>query len=180
MRQYYYSVSVLPALLFDEIPFFSADEFLEHCATFVSPADMDVIRSACLGGESGGSGALTRWNEFATDIRFYLARLRAGALGWDTETLPEPAGSDPRLGDFARQLTQQDNVRKAELALLRRMWEFLDEIELGHFFDRDALVIYYLRLQIAARRATLTDDEAGSAEFTRQYEEVAQTTMEIV
>ncbi len=180
MRQYYYTVSVLPAVHFDEPPLFSADDFLEECERFVSPADMEVIRSATPAGGDDRQGTVGAWNEFARTIREELARLRLLSLGWESDGAAEYVVSDPRLAEFARNMTLQDNPRKAELSLLQRMWEFLDELELGHFFDRERLVVYYLRLQISDRRAKLTDLDAGNDEFTRQYEEVAQTTMEIV
>lgn len=180
MSQYFYTVSVLPAVSFTEPPFFSADAFMEECESFVSPADLAVIRTASLGGGDGTTGTIGAWNLFVRSIKDELARVRATALGWESDAGGDAISADPRLADFARSLTTQENPLRAELALLQRMWAYLDELELGHYFDRDRLVVYYLRVQISARRATLTDLEAGNEEFTRQYEEVAQTTMEIV
>ncbi len=186
MKQYYYSVAVLPALGFEEEPFFSVDSFLEHCATFVSPDDLDYIRSASLfpkmtETDSGNDPqVLSIWSRFIADLQSHTARIRSDALGWDAEELPEPSGRDVSVADIARRITAETNPYRAELQLLRLQWDFLDDLELGHFFDREKLTVYYLRLQICLRRRTISDLETGKAVFSRQYDTVAQAMMEIV
>ncbi|MCG8480145.1 MAG: hypothetical protein MI724_13690, partial [Spirochaetales bacterium] len=68
---------------------------------------------------------------------------------------------------------------KIENALLRWLWQTADSLETGHHFDREKLVVYHLKLQIAARRARINDGEAGGEAFDHQYNEVAQSLMEI-
>jgi len=43
------------------------------------------------------------------------------------------------------------NPLEIEKRLMRAQWDFLEEQEIGHFFDLDFLIIYYLKLQILER-----------------------------
>lgn len=190
MKQYYYSVSVLPAVTLEGIPFFTPHEFLEHCAVFVSADDLAYISSASLfahwNADDGAwyalpdSGNLSRWFSFLEDLQTYLAFVRAQSLGRERIGFPDPSGLDARLEDSVRKIASEENPHRAELAFLQLQWEYLDNLELGHFFDREKLAVYFLRLQIALRRNLISDRDAGNEEFTRQYDTIAQAMMEIV
>jgi hypothetical protein len=193
VRQYYYTVSSLPAIRFEEVPFLDADEFLEICRIETSPDDQALIEAARILPEADDeegekdderdglrfAGVLGDWNRTISDFRFHAAQIRAQNLGWDAERIPRPLGLDASMGERCRAILNEDTPLKMEHALMRWLWQLADDLESGHHFDREKLVVYHLKLQLAARRARLADSEGGGEEFDRQYEEVAHALMEI-
>lgn len=189
MKQYYYTVSALPVIRFEESPPVTEDDFFELCASFVAEEDLATIRGARIwlssetlvntGRESTSSVVLKRVNAFLRQIQLSLARFRAHELNRDAESLPKASEVDPLLEDEVRQITSEESPLKAELAILKRTWDLVEELRVGHFFDRETLIAYYLQLQLATRRAAITDFEAGRAEFNRQYAIAAQKISEI-
>lgn len=185
MRQYYYTVASLPALRFDEAPFLTQEEFLEYCEIEASEDDLAVIRSAEIWRTTdeeipkSESATLDAWNSLLQELQRSAALVRAQNIGRDADRIPRPDVTDAGLGERIRQVLNEDNPLKTENALLRLLWQNAEGLEAGHHFDREKLLVYHLKLQIASRRARINDAERGNEEFDRQYEEVAQSLMEI-
>lgn len=184
VQQYYYTVASLPAIRFEETPFLSAEEFLEICRIETSPEDLAIIRSAALFPEAEQEpahfpGVLELWNRIVREFQAHASPIRAQALGWEGDKLPRTEGLDASMAERVRAILNEDSPLKTENSLMRWLWQVAEDLETGHHFDREKLVVYHLKLQIAARRALLADHEAGSEEFSRQYEVVAQSLMEI-
>ncbi len=186
MQQYYYTVASLPAVRFEEKPFLARDEFLEICRIEATPDDQDVIENARIFPELQEDeapqpmpGVLGRWNELVREFSVGAAQIRAQNLGWDSERLPRAAGLDAAMAERTRTVLNEETPLKMEIALMRWLWQVVEDLETGHHFDREKLVVYHLKLQLALRRAHLTDAEAGGEEYDRQYETVAHSLMEI-
>ncbi|MFW5685010.1 MAG: DUF2764 family protein, partial [Spirochaetota bacterium] len=60
------------------------------------------------------------------------------------------------IGEAAREAFSHDSPLSGEDALDRARWRFLDDLEAGHYFDLDRVVIYFLKLQLLARRRLFT------------------------
>ncbi len=189
MSQYYYTVASLPALRFEETPFLTRAEFLEYCRIEVSDTDAAIIENASIWSEAETgadetrtgpyNGVLTEWNRGIREIQRQAALIRAQGLGRDADRIPRPDVTDAGLPERLRQILNEDNPLKTENALLRLLWQRADWLEAGHHFDCEKLIVYHLKLQIAARRSRINDSEAGRDEFDSQYEKVAQSLMEI-
>ncbi len=181
MRQYYYTVAALPVVYLEQTPFFTIDSFLDHCSSFMSPRDILYLRSAGVDDndaiEVPGDSLLARWTQFTQTLAIQGATLRAQTLGWDVD-LPEIA-IDPVIGERVRAILAEDTPLKTETALLRIQWTFLDELAVGRYFDREAITVYFLKLQLSLRYQRLVDAEAGREEFDRQYGELSKVLMEI-
>jgi hypothetical protein len=190
VRQYYYTVASLPALKLEEQPFLSRDGFLELCAVEMSDDDMRYVESARirLEGEDASiagrsptdpAGTASEWNRSLREFQQQAAIMRAQNLGWEAERLPRPDVQDATIPERLRQILNEENPLKRELGVLRWLWGEAEALEPGHHFDRERLFLYHLKLQIALRRTDITDGEAGNDEFDRQYNEVAESLMEI-
>lgn len=179
---YYYTVAALPALRFDDPPVFDRARFLEQCAVEVSPRDIAAILGARLWPAAADTaptaGVMTRYRALVLDLQRYIAGGRAAKMGWDAADLPRASGAEPSLADVARALVADDDPARAEYSLLRFLWSVLDDLEVGHYFDLDILILYHLRLQLVERRLTIANQEAGQAEFKRQYNTVAESLLE--
>lgn len=188
MQQYYYTVASLPALRFEEPPFLSQDDFLELCRIEATPEDQRVIEMASIhpesdpdGGDAGTAapGVLGVWNRILREFHIHAAQIRSQNLGWEADRIPRAEGIDASMSERTRAILNEENPLKMETALMRWLWQVADDLESGHHFDREKLVVYHLKLQLATRRALLTDSEGGQEEFDRQYKVVAQSLMEI-
>jgi len=190
VKQYYYTVASLPALKLEEQPFFSTEDFLEVCAVEMDSTDLEYVASAQirLEGERAAvvgtaaddpGGTASEWNRLLREFQQQAAILRAQNLGWEAERLPRPDVQDATIPARLRQILNDENPLKREFGILRWLWDGAETLETGHHFDRENLFLYHLKLQIAWRRTRITDDDAGNEEFDRQYNEVAESLMEI-
>lgn len=191
MSQYYYAVASLPTLYLDSETYPTQEEFLEHCAAWLTPVELAQLHRATLQpptgrGESGTEefereaqtaeaekGVLGRWMAVETGLRNELVRLRASRRHADEEKhlvkTDEPWWlSTAELEARASEALGQSNPLRAEQLLDEYRWEVLEELEVGHFFDVEKLIIYCLKLQILYRRAAM-DREAGKELFDTTY-----------
>ena len=190
MRQYYYTVSSLPALKFEEEPAFSVEDFLEACAVELTAEDYDYVTSATirLEGDTASvpgvatgdpAGTLGEWIRILREFQQQAAVIRAQNLGWETDRLPRPDMRDASIPERLRQILNEENPLKREQGILRWLWSTAESLGIGHHFDRETLDLYHLKLQIALRRVRISDSDAGNEEFERQYSQVAEPLMEI-
>jgi len=185
VQQYYYTVAALPAVKLEEKPFFDTKTFLVHCAAFLHPRDLAYVKAARISPEDSGQdddgvvdrGLLAQWNLFFRTVFMNGAVVRAQSLGWEYSA--RDGLSDPVLAERIRQILGDETPLKSESALMRMMWAFVEEIGTGHYFDREAILTYYLKLQLALRYQRITDTQAGREEFDRQYGELSKALMEI-
>ena len=169
MSEYYYLVASLAALRFDAPPPMSRQELLSRCGEQMSASDFQAVAAAALDGLSGArcaSPALRKWNRRETSLRNALVRLRAQKLGRDPH--PYLQDIDEELGpeEAAREAVSASDPLEAERLLDRVRWSCLDELEVGHFFDTERLVVYALKLLILERIAAMSR-ERGQEEFER-------------
>lgn len=175
MSQYYFLAASLPTLRFDSPPAMSLGAFLALCREHVSPADLHVIEAARFSefdealdrfSTVESESLLIRWYRWEITLRNALAKLRALKLGWD----PHPYHHEFReylgLDALAQEALGASDPWEAEKLLMRARWSYLDELEVGHFFDTERLIVYSLKLQLLAVLASMTR-ERGEPELNR-------------
>jgi hypothetical protein len=162
----------------DNMP--TTEEFLEPCSRLLSSRDYDLLLRARLlpnVEDLTRNPLLRKWYEFEVGLRNELARQRAAQLNRDEYTYvrTSPEGDDYTgtigVSDIAREALTQETPLKAEMVLLRYRWSVLEELEVGHHFDVERLIIYYLKLQILWRKR-LFNREDGTNVFERTYHTV--------
>ena len=99
-------------------------------------------------------GILREYKKFEECLRGNLALLRQGSLGKSQELFAEEIKS----------IVSDKNPLDAENRLLELRWEFIETKEIGHNFDLELLILYYLKLQILERLFTF-DKEKGVKVF---------------
>jgi hypothetical protein len=181
MSGYYYLLSSLPSLAFEQAAPLSAMDFKEALARWLTPADMAIVES--LGGPlpaaKTANGLVNVWNEREWGLHNALVRLRAQKLGREAGTsLHLEAdwfdGETFSIQENARQAMTAANPLEAELILDRARWQLLDELEIGHHFDLEQVVIYALKLAMCERRGRL-NLVAGQEKYAAAYNVVAQS-----
>lgn len=180
MGQYYYTVASLPMLAFEAERFPHIDEFLDLCNRTMSDRDFEILRRALLlptPDETSHNALLQKWYELEVGLRNELVRQRAAQLNRDEQRYlrRSAGGNDYRGGlgiaDVARDAISQETPLKSEMVLIRHRWTVLEELEAAHHFDLEALIVYYLKLQLLWRKQTINRED-GTNVFERTYETV--------
>jgi len=97
--------------------------------------------------------------------------LRGKKKGVETEAYLIGSPGIITAQQIAREAFVQESPLQAEDTLNRARWSYLDDLEVGHYFDIEKILVYALRLQILERKA-LFDEEKGREMFEKIYAEV--------
>ncbi len=190
MAAYYYFVSSLPMLNLDGVAPTDSDSFIESAADWLTPADLSALKATRLEpapahtpeeakAETDPDRRTSVRREFAVmahGLRNALVEARAGKLSRDAAAYMRPHGGNPPLevSAVAREAMAEESPFRAEQALDRYRWAFLDQLEVGHYFDIERLQIYYLKLQLLERSEAMSV-ERGEARFEELYEKTMET-----
>jgi hypothetical protein len=174
LAQYYYLVASLPLLFYDSESFPSREDFLVTCRQHISPRHYRLLVStstADLQVTVPGCKILELWRHWEISLRNELVRLRAKKRGREAEAylVESPGVLEPQ--GIAREAFAQESPLQAEDTLNRARWSYMDELEVGHYFDIEKILVYALRLQLLERKA-LFDEDRGRKMFDKVYSEI--------
>jgi hypothetical protein len=172
---YFYSVSSLPHLSFDSIPTLGEEDFLFLCRNTLSGGDWAVLKEARLRSPADlktGNKTLDAWFAGERSMRAELAKLRAARRGAETESYNRYGAYSQSILDAARKAFGEESPSDAEIIILRALWAFLEELEMGHLFDVDRLIVYYLKMQLLELK-NRRNKAAGEKNFSVLYETIA-------
>lgn len=167
---YYYIVAALPYLDFSGTVETDVEGFLAFTGSMLGEQEFAVLE-AVRRGDPSAHPFLAAALSFRAELASELARNRAAALGRDAGQFG--SASNARMAEKARQLVGMENPFEAELSLMRYIWEYLDDLESGHFFDLQRLVVYLLKLELLQRKNELTE-ERGTARYAETYQKITQ------
>jgi hypothetical protein len=161
LRNHYYFVSSLPLLSYEERAAGDPADFIANAASYLTEREVALVGASRIDAPETvdlGTRTGTEYARFERGLRNALVRLRAANRGSDPEEYirTDQAGNDesdtPGLRELARQAVAEESALAAEDMINRARWERLDELESGHYFDTERLVVYHLKLQVLARR----------------------------
>ena len=178
MGNYYFVTASLPMLQYDKPAGITRGYFLELCGAHLKPADFEQLAEAELFGytaQTPRSTVYTAYREWETELRNELVKLRAPRLGRDAESFLKQGEVVLAERALARRAFDEASPLQAEELLNKARWQYLEELEFGHYFDLHKLIVYYLKLQLLLRRS-LFKTEQGRETFTaieqRVFEEL--------
>lgn len=181
MSQYYFAVASLPHLVYDMEKVPSIEQFLEICETNIKPGDLALIKSARyddLEGKKVRNKVLKEWLIWERNLRNSLVVLRSKKLHISPEKYlrknPEIFIDDT----FVREAFEDDSPLDAEDILNWERWSYLDNVELGHYFDEIKLVVYYLKLQLLWRKKEI-DKQKGTRKFNEIIENLSSEDISV-
>lgn len=167
MANYYYLVASLPMLHFDMKPPFSFEVFLERCRQFLSGADYSAISSLPETKDAAPdeirNNAVKRWLGFDALLRNELVKIRAHHKHVEpSKYLRSDGYAGQIIPHIALTAHRNTSILEAERFLDKARWDALTELEGGHYFDTDFLIIYGYKLKIIERweKIRLADKEA--------------------
>ncbi len=177
MAQYYYLAASFPILFYETERIPSHQEFLDLCRQHITPLHYQLLSRAStsdLRPTTPSCRTLDLWREWETALRNELVTLRGKKKGVEAETYLVDSPGIVTAQQLARKAFDQESPLQAEELLNRGRWSYLDELEVGHYFDIEKILVYALRLQILARKALFTTDK-GLEMFEKVYAKVTSS-----
>lgn len=139
----------------------------------LDPRDFQILAEVKLRSdvETAENSTYLAWIEWERSVRSELAKLRAQKRGVDPTPFVKAAACSQIVLDTVRSAVADYAPEQAESILLLAYWQFLDELEVGHHFDIDKLIVYFLKLQILDLKR-MRNKEDGIRMFSAQYEAI--------
>jgi hypothetical protein len=153
---YPYLIASLPMLHFGMKPPFSFERFLEVCCPHIPEKDFQLLRTLPQPEHYFEKGKrlriIQKWIEFDLALRNELVRVRSTKKHIEPVTYLRPGGySGSSLAPAVIAASINTSVLDAEKTLDDTRWKVLEELETGHYFDRDFLITYAYKLLILQR-----------------------------
>ena len=157
MDKYFYLVSQLPLLFFNEKPILSTGAFLLETKKWLPEKDFAILCSATLRNPKqtvNSPDIIIDYKDFDQMLVVDLVKWRESKqTGQRFEPLSFPIST----------VTEGDPL-EVEIKLLRVRWDFLVGMEADHHFNLECLVIYFLKLQVV-EKIMIFNDEVGRENF---------------
>jgi len=155
MAGYYYLISSLPMLMFDETAPLNVEEFNAACSDKISENDLEILNKLGLVPEDGRifseNSAAERWRRWEVCLRNRIAAHRVPHGKDIHEYLQEEKGCFGEIDSGVQEAFGIKNPLEREKYFDRMRWSALDDFESGHHFDFDKLCIYKLKLLLLAK-----------------------------
>jgi hypothetical protein len=142
MDKYFYLITQLPGINFDEPAPITLYNFLEEAKKWLTQKHFRTLKRV-IDGEiaAASSSALSAFKAFSQSLQndIYQYRL-AKRRQQDYKPVVVPA-----------HIFKIDNPLEREKHLMKLQWDFLDNLASDHHFDIEAVIIYALKLKILER-----------------------------
>jgi len=160
-NQYYYFSASLPTISFDTRNAMPVEDFLKSCEEMLSPRDNLLVHSVLAKDKLVANNLVCQqWDHFEEGLRNELAFSRAKSFGKDpAKHVRSERVGDVEWEDLTARLMKEEDPLVAQKMLDTKRWQVLDDLELGHYFDLEKILIYGLKLQICERYQQILSDK---------------------
>lgn len=152
---YVYLISSLPMLNFGMRPPFNFQGLIDRCRQLIPEEDLKIIESVSMTGsyvEISTNATIKKWQEFDIALRNELVKVRASRKKTDPLKYLRPDNFGYfQAAQIALYAHRIPSLVESEKALDQARWNFLDELNIGHYFDIDSLIIYAYKVLILER-----------------------------
>jgi len=175
LKNHYYTLAALETIRLGEKLPISEEYFLQFAEDTIDAKSYQILQKSRWGlTEPTGFSFADRILSWEKELRLELAKARILKLPFDTPLNLQGSDGSYNLLEQVRTVMALDSPLDAERYLDQLRWNFLEEIGARHYFDLEALVVYYLKLQLALRREKLKE-EPGRDSFEREYASLADS-----
>lgn len=174
MSQYYYTMASLPMLSYDGVLHITSDLFLDYCGRELSEESMEKLENCSIaipGDEKLLEGAARDYWNWEKSLKNELVKLRSKTMNVDEKDYLHEGDVLFGVPEIAAAAMKIDSPLEAENFLNRARWQALNDLGTGHFFDFQALAVYYLQLQLLERKQ-LFDAERGFEKYQEIYQNI--------
>lgn len=160
MDKYYYLLSQLPYLQFNQEQLITRRYFMEEAQKWLSADEYENVIQASIYDyspeENAESEILNNYRNFEFQLRMDLASWRKA----------KQEGHETREVSFPIALLKDESPLVVEKNLIEYRWKFIDDLLLGHYFDLEAVLGYFLKLQLLERLFSF-NKEKGKEKFSQ-------------
>lgn len=156
MDKHYYIVAQLPMLFFDREPAMSSEAFLREAEKWMSESEFDRLRRARY-----DSTDLTVQKPVL--LKQYVEREHAFRRDLAQWRKAQREGQEFKPETFSPALVKEGNPLEIERNLLLNRWKLIEELEAGHHFDLEFLILYFFKLQILEKLALFNKEKGRQA-----------------
>ncbi len=139
-------------LSYEAEPPVTVESFLEECQRLLDARDYTLIYALLTEDDpqlKTRNALVHAWVQFNCQFRNELVWFRAGRLNKDPLLFMRgERSSDPSLIDKIHQAVKAANPLEAQKAIDKIIWQFLDELAVGQYFNVEFLCIYGLKLKM--------------------------------
>lgn len=150
MAGYYYLISSLPMLMFDEKALLSVEEFNAACADKISESDFAILKKLSLVPQAEltypADSAAENWRQWEICLRNRIASHRAPHGKDIHDYLQNEKACFCEIDAGIQEAFGLKNPLEREKYFDQMRWKALDNFESGHHFDFDKLCVYKLKL----------------------------------
>lgn len=171
MSQYYFLVSSLPILYENKKTNITIEKFLASCLNQLTDKDFKILQNTHLlpiSKKKPSCTSLDKWQAWEKSLRNELVKLRARNLSKDPRPYLREVAFFTEIQSIVQEAFSETSLLKAEDILYKARFKKLSELEAGHFFDIDKIVIYYLKLQLLQENNLFAFEE-GKQFFQNLY-----------
>ncbi|MBB6031760.1 hypothetical protein HNR35_000753 [Borreliella spielmanii] len=180
LDSYYYVLSSLPYIDLKFLKDYSITDFLNNVELSLSKKDFNFLKSLLeFKVDRGKSRVVDLFLDFEDTIRYTLAALRAKKLGLSKDFYLESAYFSSYYLNILRNICLKENSFEIELGLDLLRWQFLTDLEVGHEFDFEKVIIYFLKLRLFLRH-NLFKEKLGIQNFDNICQNLIDKTNEKV
>lgn len=152
MANYYYFATQLPMLIFGQETFMTSQKFLEEAQKWFSSREKEIISAVNIDNFNDNKAVSSFQKEYS---RFeYQLRLELSEIRQKVST-----SNKTPLAPVIKNIVSEGNPLEIETKLLKFRWEYIEEKEVGHFFDLVFFECYLLKLQILERLIGFNKEE---------------------
>lgn len=180
-RQYYYLVSLLPALVFGNKTPISSGTFMQYCRTHLAPKDNALLQEfTAEENHLGFNRFYDEWYMWDHDLKKELGHVRAAIMSPEgNRRWLHPPGTDMVTRDIFHEVLSARTPLEAEVILARVRWEHLDKMEFGYYFDFEKIIAYALKLKIM-ERLDLFEPVKGGIRFTETLDTMLSAAKQLI
>lgn len=156
MDKYYYLIAQLPLLKFKEQSYLDKNSFLEEAKKWLVEKDFEKLQAANIDdlAQNGKTPFSRKYKEFELNLRKELAAYR--------ESKKNRQEYQPRR--ILEKKLLEGNPLEVESKLFYYRWQQIEEFSQEHVFDLEAVIAYFLKLQIEEKILSF-DKEKGTEKF---------------
>ena len=174
-KSYYYFAASLGMISFDHKSPMTVEKYLDLSKGFLSDDDyvsMERLHIGEIETIQTSSQALNQWIAFEKTLKNEITAFRAKQMRKNpADHIRGDSFRDYSLQNVINQASRKENLLEAEKNIDNIRWQFLEGLELGHYFDIDFLYIYGLKLKILERYISIS--ASRGAEVFNIYKENA-------
>jgi hypothetical protein len=175
LKNHYYTLAALKTIrLGEKIPI-TEEYFLQFAEDTIDAKSYQVLLKSRWGlTEPTGFSFADRILSWEKELRLELAKARILKRPFETPLNLQASDGSYSLLEQARAAMALDSPLDAERYLDQLRWSFLEDMGARHYFDLEALVVYYLKLQLALRQEKF-QEELGRDSFEKEYAALADS-----